>query len=210
MGFAEDFGRRSYETVKFIIDKIAAFCLLLVTLPVSLSVAAVIFFSKDRPVFFKQKRVGYQGVPFEMYKFRTLKSTHGEGISPELKKGSAPKISSFQSFLRRSGLDEIPQLINILKGDMSLIGPRPEMPFLVSQYGVLERERLTVRPGITGLWQISEDRKRLLIHENMDYDLYYIQNMSFNLDLAILVKTAFVILKRCFKKEKKRITSDSQ
>lgn len=200
VGFNEDFVRRSYETIKWIIDKVAALFLLVISLPFSLPIAAMIFFSKDGEVFFKQKRIGYRGIPFEIYKFRTLKATHRETVSPELEKGVTSKISPFRSFLRRSGLDEIPQLINVLKGDMSIIGPRPEMPFLVSRYGVLEKERLNVRPGITGLWQISEDRKRLLIHENMDYDLYYIQNMSFNLDLAILVKTVFVILKRCFKR----------
>ena len=80
-----------------------------------------------------------------------------------------------------------------------MIGPRPEMPFLAEKYGPLERERLSVKPGITGLWQISEDRKRFLIHENMDYDLYYIDHFGFNLDLAILVKTVFVVLKRFFR-----------
>jgi lipopolysaccharide/colanic/teichoic acid biosynthesis glycosyltransferase len=120
-------------------------------------------------------------------------------ISPELLAASpATPLHPFQRFLRRSGLDEIPQIINVLKGDMSMIGPRPEMPFIVKGYGSLERERLTVKPGITGLWQISEDRKRLLIHENMDYDLYYIEHLSFNLDLAILMQTVFVVLKRLF------------
>jgi len=101
-----------------------------------------------------------------------------------------------------SGLDEIPQLFNVLKGEMSLVGPRPEMPFLVEKYGPLEKERLTVQPGITGLWQISEDRKRLLIHENMDYDLYYMENMGFNLDLAILLKTFFAVFKRIYPAKK--------
>jgi len=85
-------------------------------------------------------------------------------------------------------LDELPQLINVIKGEMSLVGPRPEMPFIVETYNEIHRERLKVLPGITGLWQLSGDRK-LAIHENMDYDLYYIRNMSFSLDVAILIET---------------------
>jgi len=85
-------------------------------------------------------------------------------------------------------LDELPQVINVLKGEMSLVGPRPEMPFIVAEYDEIHKERLKVLPGITGLWQLSGDRKKA-IHENMDYDLYYIRNMSFFLDMAILIET---------------------
>jgi len=85
-------------------------------------------------------------------------------------------------------LDELPQIVNVLKGEMSLVGPRPEMPFIVAEYDEIHKERLKVLPGITGLWQLSGDRKKA-IHENMDYDLYYIRNMSFFLDIAILIET---------------------
>lgn len=197
LAFREPFGRRYYEFFKHAIDKVLALLLLIVSSPLWLVVALGIGMTSGPPVFFKQRRVGKQGVIFTIYKFRTLKASQTkEAVSPELEKAVEKVTTPLGRFLRRSGLDEIPQLLNVLKGEMSLIGPRPEMPFLVQRYGPLERERLNVRPGITGLWQISEDRKRLLIHENMDYDLYYVEHMGFNLDLAIAVKTVTVILKR--------------
>jgi len=99
-----------------------------------------------------------------------------------------PRITRVGRFLRRTSLDELPQLLNVLKGDMSLVGPRPEMPFIVEQYSPIHRQRLQVTPGITGLWQLSADRA-FLIHENIQYDLYYIRNRSFFMDLAILLHT---------------------
>ena len=98
------------------------------------------------------------------------------------------RVTKFGRFLRKTSFDEIPQLINVLKGEMSLVGPRPEMPFIASEYTDFHRERLKILPGITGLWQLSGDRRKA-IHENMEYDLYYTNNMSFFLDLAILLET---------------------
>ena len=103
---------------------------------------------------------------------------------------SDPRITRVGRFLRKISLDELPQIINVIKGNMSLVGPRPEMPFIVEKYNEIQRERLKVTPGITGLWQLSGDRKKA-IHENLDYDLYYIRNVSFFLDLAILIETVF-------------------
>ena len=97
-------------------------------------------------------------------------------------------------FLRRTSLDEIPQFFNVLLGDMSIVGPRPEMGFIVNDYNKLHRERLNVKPGITGLWQISMDRT-LPIHENIDHDLFYIERQSFLLDIIIVFKTVFVALR---------------
>jgi lipopolysaccharide/colanic/teichoic acid biosynthesis glycosyltransferase len=99
-----------------------------------------------------------------------------------------PRITSLGRFLRRTSLDELPQLINVLVGDMALVGPRPEMPFIVEEYTDQHRQRLQVKPGITGLWQLSGDRA-YLIHENIEYDLYYIQHRNFFLDVAILLHT---------------------
>ena len=99
-----------------------------------------------------------------------------------------PRITKVGKFLRKTSLDEIPQIFNILKGEMSFVGPRPVMPFIVEQYNQFHKERLKVTPGITGLWQLSGDRKKA-IHENMDYDLYYKKHVSFFLDLAILIET---------------------
>ena len=98
------------------------------------------------------------------------------------------RVTKAGRLLRKTSLDELPQLFNVLKGDMSFVGPRPEMPFIVETYRDIHRERLKALPGITGLWQLSGDREKA-IHENMDYDLYYIRNRSFFLDVAILLET---------------------
>ena len=105
-----------------------------------------------------------------------------------------PRITKIGRYLRRYSLDELPQFLNVFRGEMSLVGPRPEMSFIVDQYGPLERERLRVKPGITGLWQISYARQRA-IHDNLDYDLYYIEHQSFLLDLVIIALTAFAVAK---------------
>ena len=97
-------------------------------------------------------------------------------------------------YLRRYSMDELPQFLNVLRGDMSIVGPRPEMSFIVEKYGTMERERLRVKPGITGLWQISYARQGA-IHDNLDYDLYYIENQSILLDLVIIALTSFAIIK---------------
>jgi len=98
------------------------------------------------------------------------------------------RITRIGKYLRKTSLDELPQIINVLRGGMSFIGPRPEMPFIVAEYTDLHRERLKMMPGISGLWQLSGDRKKA-IHENIDYDLYYRKNVSFFLDLAIVIET---------------------
>jgi len=105
-----------------------------------------------------------------------------------------PRITKIGHYLRRYSLDEMPQFLNVLKGDMSLVGPRPEMKFIVEDYGAVERERLRVKPGLTGLWQISYARQSQ-IHDNLDYDLYYIEHQSFLLDLVILSLTGVAVLK---------------
>lgn len=101
------------------------------------------------------------------------------------------RITKVGRFLRKTSLDEMLQVINVLKGEMSFVGPRPEMPFIVEQYDEIHKERLKVIPGITGLWQLSGDRKKA-IHENMDYDLYYKRHTSFFLDLATLIETMII------------------
>ena len=104
------------------------------------------------------------------------------------------RVTKTGKFLRKTSLDELPQLINVLKGEMSLVGPRPEMEFIAKEYDEVQRERLTVKPGITGLWQLSGDRS-MAIHENMEYDLFYIKKWSFFLDIAILLKTVVFAFK---------------
>ena len=122
-----------------------------------------------------------------MYKFRTMyRDAPQYSYSPGA--GEDPRITPVGRFLRRTSLDELPQLVNVLLGHMSLVGPRPEMPFIVEQYTPLQRRRLTVKPGITGLWQLSADRA-FLIHENIEYDLYYVRHRSLFMDVAILLHT---------------------
>jgi len=108
--------------------------------------------------------------------------------------GNDPRITKFGRFLRRTSLDEFTQFWNVLKGEMSIVGPRPEMPFIVETYNDVHRERLSVKPGITGLWQISGDRA-LPIHENIDHDLYYIEHQSPLLDLIIVFETIIFAIK---------------
>jgi lipopolysaccharide/colanic/teichoic acid biosynthesis glycosyltransferase len=128
-----------------------------------------------------------------MLKFRTMHaSTQADAESP--RRADDPRITPIGRWLRRFSLDELPQFLNVLKGDMSVVGPRPEMEFIVAQYGPLDRERLRAKPGITGLWQISYARQAA-IHENLDYDLYYIEHQSFLLDLVIIALTVFAVVK---------------
>jgi exopolysaccharide biosynthesis polyprenyl glycosylphosphotransferase len=179
----------SYKTriAKRMFDFFASLTLLILTSPAMILLALAVKLSSKGPIFFIQKRVGQHGRRFRFIKFRSMYTdTPIYAITPQSKHD--PRITPIGRFLRRSSLDELPQLWNVLRGDMSLVGPRPEMPFIVDQYNELQRQRLNVKPGITGLWQISADRKNA-IHENMDYDIYYINNQSLLLDMVILVRT---------------------
>ncbi len=173
--------------VKRSFDLLASGSLLLALGPLYLLIALGVKLTSVGPVLFKQKRVGRNSKQFWFYKFRSM-YTDAPVYAQTPKSSHDPRITPLGRFLRRSSLDELPQLWNVLKGDMSLVGPRPEMPFIVEKYNELQRQRLNVKPGITGLWQISSDRA-LAIHENMDYDIYYINNQSLLLDMVILLKT---------------------
>lgn len=157
-------------------------------LPLFLLIAFLIRRDSSGPVFFKQERVGKDGVCFPMYKFRSMfVDVPQYGKSPSTSED--PRITWVGRWLRKTSLDELPQLINVLRGEMSLVGPRPEMPFIVeNEYNDFYRERLRVKPGITGIWQISTDRTRE-IHENISYDIFYIENRSLLLDIIILIRT---------------------
>jgi hypothetical protein len=143
-------------------------------------------------VLFVQERLGMNGRPFRMFKFRTM-WRDAPRYAPSPQGDVDPRITRVGRMLRLCGLDELPQLLNVLRGDMSLVGPRPEMPFIVERYTQLERQRLRARPGITGLWQLSVDR-HAEIHENIEYDLYYIDHQSLMLDALILLETLFFTL----------------
>ena len=167
--------------------------MLLISLPAFVASAFLVWRQKDGPVFFRQVRVGYGGRPFEMLKFRTM-FTHMSQDRESPKDEEDPRITPVGKYLRRYSLDEMPQLINVIRGDMSIVGPRPEMPFIVEKYSPLERERLRAKPGITGMWQISYARTEA-IHSNVDYDLYYIENQSLLLDLVIIALTGIAVVK---------------
>ncbi|MBI5154291.1 sugar transferase [Candidatus Poribacteria bacterium] len=145
------------------------------------------------PVFFKQTRVGHDGKTFEIFKYRTMR-TDAEKYAVAPSEEDDPRITRAGRWLRKTSLDEFPQLLNVLRGEMSMVGPRPEMPFIVESYEDWQRRRLDVKPGITGLWQVI-GRKNLPLHLNMEYDFYYIMNQSLLLDIEILIRTVPAVLK---------------
>jgi len=182
-----------YLLVKRIMDLTIASTLSVAFSPVFAIIAFLIKRDSPGPAVFKQERVGLNGKRFLMYKFRTMYvDTPKYAVTPNCK--GDPRITKVGRFLRRSSLDELPQLLNVLKGEMSMVGPRPEMPFIVETYSGIMNARLKVKPGITGLWQISADRAKQ-IHDNIDYDLYYVENCSPLLDVVIMIRTVFMAFK---------------
>ncbi len=183
-----------YQLSKRFLDILAGSLLLVATLPLWAFIALLIKRDSLGPVFIIQERVGLNGTIFRMYKFRTmLAETPLYQEAP--RNGQDTRITRVGQWLRKTSLDELPQLINILKGEMSLVGPRPEMPFIVEEYEPWQRKRLCVKPGLTGLWQIL-GRKDHPLTENLEYDFYYINNQSILLDLVILLKTIPLVIKR--------------
>jgi exopolysaccharide biosynthesis polyprenyl glycosylphosphotransferase len=182
-----------YAAAKRVIDVVGSSLLLTLLAPFLFLIALLIRLDSPGPAFFVQKRVGLNGRLFDMYKFRTM---HIGAARYEISPATPDdrRITRIGRFLRHTSLDELPQLLNVLLGNMSLVGPRPEMPFIVDNYNDYHRQRLQVIPGITGLWQLSADRT-LRIHENMEYDLYYIRYRSFFMDIAILVHTLFFAMR---------------
>lgn len=173
--------------VKRLVDLGLSALVLVASMPVWLLVMVLIRVDSRGPTIFKQTRVGKDGVPFRIFKFRTMYSdVSGYERSPS--DDSDPRLTRVGRVLRLSGLDELPQLVNVLLGNMSLVGPRPEMPFVVETYDHAARQRLLCKPGMTGLWQISPDRAQA-IHDNLEYDLYYLRHRSLTLDFLILGET---------------------
>jgi len=178
--------------LKRLADIIAGALVLLLTLPLWLVAWVVIRRETGASALFRQTRVGLHGREFTMLKFRTMKPS-ADPYAPAPTNHEDERITRFGRWLRRYSLDELPQLLNVLRGEMSLVGPRPEMPFLVEQYRPWQRRRLEVLPGMTGLWQIL-GRKDLPLAENIEYDFYYINNRSLLLDLVILLRTIPLVL----------------
>jgi len=178
--------------VKRVMDIALSLAALILLWPVYLVISILIRIDSPGPAMFKHKRVGKDGKEFTIYKFRTM-HLDADLYSTCPKNMSDPRISGVGKYLRKTSLDELPQFFNVLRGEMSIVGPRPEMSFIVAQYNQLHRKRLAMKPGITGLWQISADRGGQ-IHENIDYDLYYVENYSILLDVAIITRTLLYAL----------------
>lgn len=175
------------DFVKRFMDVALALSLILLGLPIFLLIALCIKLDSPGPVLFVQKRIGRNGEPFNIFKFRSMYvGSPMYDASPM--EPTDPRITRVGRLLRRTGMDEAAQLLNVLLGQMSLVGPRPEMPFLVERHLRQHRPRLQATPGITGLWQLSTDRA-YPIHQNTHYDLFYIRNRNCCLDAAILLHT---------------------
>jgi len=186
--------------VKRMLDIVFAVLFLLLLLPVMLITAVLIKLDSRGPVLFNQQRVGRNGKPFTIYKFRTMIKDAEKYTGPVWAEKSDPRITRMGRFMRRVRLDEFPQCINVLKGDMSLVGPRPERPYFVEklkeEYPYYTR-RLKVQPGITGWAQVKGEYDTSIenVREKLQYDLYYIENMSLRMDIRIMLYTVFVMLR---------------
>jgi len=197
--------------VKRLIDMVLALVAILTLSPFLLLIAAAIKLSSPGPVFFKQTRIGLGGAPFDFFKFRSMhisndESKHKQFVQDFIQKGKQggdqniqvfkitddPRIFKFGKFIRKTSLDEFPQLFNVLKGDMSLVGPRPCLPYEWECYDEWHKNRLNILPGCTGLWQ-ALGRSSVTFEEMVILDLYYISNMSLWLDLKIVLQTIPVI-----------------
>ncbi len=195
------------------VDIVFSLVVLIFGLPFYLLIAALIKLTSEGCVLFVQDRAGRDGAPFQFYKFRTMmvdncdqphrQFTEGfikgqamedkESRKPTFKLRGDPRVTSIGRFLRRTSLDELPQFINVLKGEMTLVGPRPPVIYELAHYKEWHRGRLTVKPGLTGLWQVS-GRSTVPFDEMVMLDLYYIENWSLTLDLNIILRTIPVML----------------
>ncbi len=182
-----------YKFGKRLFDIFFSLILFLLSLPLWIVIPFII--KKDSPgkIFFHQDRVGLNNKEFKIYKFRSMKSNTPKYANCPTD-SSDMRVTKVGRWLRKTSIDELPQILNILKGEMSVIGPRPEMPFIVNKYNSIERNRLLVKPGLTGLWQVSPYRNSDISH-NLEYDFYYIENQGFILDFIILLMTVFFVVK---------------
>jgi len=190
-----------------VLDIFFAAGLCLIFLPV-IATTCLVLLCSGGPVFFRQARLGHGGQLFSVYKFRTMVPNAADALNSileqnqDLKKEWAanfklkndPRVTWIGRFLRRTSLDELPQLWNIIKGDMSLVGPRPIEPFEIAQYGRFAKHYYAQRPGLTGLWQVS-GRSNASYHRRVVLDAFYSRNKNIILDLRIIIKTIWVVLK---------------
>lgn len=173
-------------------DLIVSVTVLLLTLPLTGIIAIIVMLKMGRPVLFKQRRPGLYGEPFILYKFRTMtdeKDEHGQLLS------DTERLTSFGIFMRSLSLDELPQLINVIKGDLSLVGPRPLLMDYLVLYNDKQKKRHTVKPGITG-WAQVNGRNSLTWEEKFDMDVWYAENRTFLTDLKIIFMTVKKVIER--------------
>ena len=192
-------------SVKFIIEYLISLFSVLIFLPFSFIIGVLIKAESKGPVLFKQTRVGLRGRHFRMYKFRTMvlhsdelkKNLEymNEADGPVFKIKDDPRVTKIGAFLRKTSLDEFPQFLNVLNGDMSIVGPRPPLPEEVAQYERPQLRRLSVKPGITCIWQVS-GRNKVGFDEWMKLDMQYIDNWSLKLDIMLMLKTINAIYRR--------------
>lgn len=183
-----------YFVVKRILDTFFAAVLLVLLSPLLLAVACVIRLESKGGALFLQTRVGLNEVPFQIFKFRTMVNNASE-IGPVLTETNDPRITPLGHFLRRSSIDELPQLFNIIKGEMSFIGPRPEVPSIVATYTDRQRGVFRVRPGISG-WAQVNGRDDLDIPTKLNYDLEYVENLSLKFDFKVFLLTFPALLSK--------------
>ena len=185
------FNLLNYFFIKGIFDNIAAFFLILLTSPLLLLIYSIILWQMGRPVFFLQARPGYKSKRFKIIKFRTMTNqNNNEKFIPD-----KDRLTRFGKFLRSSSLDELPELINILKGEMSFVGPRPLLIDYLDLYTPEQLKRHDVKPGFTGYAQIN-GRNLLSWEDKFEYDLFYVNNQNFFLDLKIILKTFKIVFLR--------------
>jgi len=193
-------------TIKKIMDITISLFLIIILSPVLIGIFLMIKITSRGPVIFKQKRVGLRGRLFSLYKFRTMIAdaerlkkqleSENEADGPVFKIKDDPRVTGIGKFLRKSGLDELPQLFNVLRGEMSLIGPRPPLPEETKSYKRWQLRRLSVKPGLSCFWQIKSDRNSIKFEKWMEMDLAYIDNWSLRLDFIILLKTIATVFQR--------------
>lgn len=203
-----------YWLAKRVFDVLFSALVLLLLSPLFVLVAILVKLDSEGPVIFRQKRIGQdrrngnnqrisntdrrqvnqKGKPFTIYKFRTM-GVDSPRYAATPDGDDDPRLTRMGRLLRRACIDELPQLFNVLNGDMSFVGPRPEMPFIVQTYNSLHCRRLQVKPGLTGLWQLKGSRK-VPIHKNLHYDLHYIKKQSLWLDFKIILQTMLFALSR--------------
>ena len=189
--------------IKRALDMAGAFCLLVALSPLLLLIMAAIRIESRGSMIFRQDRVGKDGSIFTIYKFCTMIPDRRDRQVPYLgaerrrrhKTPKDPRVTRVGALLRSTSLDELPQIFNVLKGEMSFVGPRPELPSIVARYEPWQHERHLLRPGLSGWWQVT-GRSDLPMHENTELDIYYVQYCSFLLDVRIFLKTFGALIGR--------------